>query len=428
MNAPASDAARYTRFADRLVTRGIIADPWVDGEPRFADVARILPEAQAFALYSAAEALGAAWNEFTQVALAADDATLADRLGLSPLQVALARIDAPRWHGIARIDLFSLANSRDFELVTTEINADTPTGEAEATELGALAREDHPDRRYVDPNAVLLPRFLAAARRLAGEGANAAPVGIIYPTEFTEDLPLVRLYRRAFAAAGHPVILGSPFNLDGDDDGTLRLFGAPIALAIRHYKTDWWTERESAFDDEPIEDADPLTRELALVARAVEENKAAFVNPFASMLPQNKRSMAWFWEHLDHFSVETQATVRRYVPPTFRLEACDFDALRADKDDWVLKSDFGAEGGEVVVGREVSKELFAETLAHARPRRWVAQQAFRAAVDSDGLTTNFGVYLVAGRASGLYLRRQAGATDDRALSTGVLVDTGQGGE
>lgn len=410
----------YAAFADRLVARGIITDPWVDGEPRFAVEPHLLPEAKAIALYTAAEALGAAWNEFTQAALAADDATLGERLGLSPLQIALARVDAPRWHGIARVDLFSLGDSPHFELVTTEINADTPTGEAEAIELGALAREDHGDARFVDPNAVLLARYVAAAQRLAPE---RGAVGIIYPTEFTEDLPLVRLYRKAFAAAGHPVVLGSPFNLDGDEDGTLRLFGTPIALAIRHYKTDWWSERESAFDDEPIEDSDPLTRELALVARAIEQNKAAFVNPFASMLPQNKRSMAWFWEHLDHFSLETQATIRRYIPPTFRLEACDFDELRADKDGWVLKSDFGAEGGEVVVGREVSKELFAETLAHARPRRWVAQQAFRAAVDADGLTTNFGVYLVAGRACGLYLRRQAGPTDDRALSTGVLVET-----
>ena len=38
-----------------------------------------------------------------------------------------------------------------------------------------------------------------------------------------------------------------------------------------------------------------------------------------------------------------------------------------------------------------------------------------------GRATNFGVFLVAGRPSGLYARLQAGATDGSALSAPVLV-------
>jgi hypothetical protein len=42
-------------------------------------------------------------------------------------------------------------------------------------------------------------------------------------------------------------------------------------------------------------------------------------------------------------------------------------------------------------------------------------------LNAAGESVNHGVFLVAGEASGLYARVQAGATDDRALSAPTLV-------
>ena len=51
----------------------------------------------------------------------------------------------------------------------------------------------------------------------------------------------------------------------------------------------------------------------------------------------------------------------------------------------------------------------------------MAQRYFAAETDARGEAVNYGVFLVAGRAAGLYARVQAGATDARARSAAALV-------
>jgi uncharacterized circularly permuted ATP-grasp superfamily protein len=97
------------------------------------------------------------------------------------------------------------------------------------------------------------------------------------------------------------------------------------------------------------------------------------------------------------------------------------EQLAAQRADWVIKSDYGAEGEEVVIGRDVDDATWRRLLARARPGRWVAQQYFAAETDAAGASVNYGVFLVAGRASGLYARVQVGATDGRAKSAPALV-------
>jgi hypothetical protein len=146
------------------------------------------------------------------------------------------------------------------------------------------------------------------------------------------------------------------------------------------------------------------------------------VNPFGAVLPQNKRAMAFLWEHRDRLSETSQEAVERYIPFTIRLETADRAALERDRELWVLKSDYGCEGEEVVVGAEVEPAFWRETLEKALPRRWVAQRRFIARRDGDGAAVNYGVYVVAGRAAGLYCRRACGATDRAALSVGACLD------
>jgi uncharacterized circularly permuted ATP-grasp superfamily protein len=147
----------------------------------------------------------------------------------------------------------------------------------------------------------------------------------------------------------------------------------------------------------------------------------AVVNPFGAVVPQNKRSFALMWEQIHRFPLAAQAAIEKYVPVTRRLETMHVEQLAAQRAQWVIKSDYGAEGEEVVVGREVDDATWRRTLARARPRRWVAQQHFAAETDASGASVNHGVFLVAGRAAGLYTRLSVGATDATARSAPALV-------
>ncbi len=410
----------YDELARAVVEDGVLTDPWVDGEPRFAVEPVVLSKARAAELTRAAEDVGALYDELCRVV--ADEPELTtDFFGLTPVQRMMWEMSLPMWHGIARVDAFFT----DEGVAIAELNCDTPTGEPEAVVLGALAAARAPS--LVDPNAALERRFVAMVETIARRSLDGATdearrtIGIVYPTEFTEDLSLVRLYKRWMERAGYRVVLGSPYNLDHDGDAT-RLFDAPIGVMLRHYKTDWWGERASAWDDDDVPDKEPLREALRAVVAGMAEGQLAVINPFGSVLPQNKRAMAFFWEHLHRFSPRAQATIERRVPVSSRLEAIHPSRLAAEQADWVVKSDYGAEGDEVVVGRAVTSEAWAATLAHARPGRWIAQRHFDAERRLDGSIVNHGVYLVAGRAAGHYARAQVGPTDGRALSAAVLIE------
>ena len=415
----------YDAFATRVIDSGIITDPWLDGRPRFRAEPALIGAAQQRVLYRAAEEMARVYDELCRIVGDAPS-LLDDFFALTPCQKAMWFASQPLWHGIARADLFMTAEGP----VIAELNCDTPTGEAEAVVLNRLALEDHAAHGARDPSAPLGARFAALASMLGRKAAAAntaaspttAPLvaGLVYPTEFTEDLSLVRLYREWLGAVGFTVVLGSPYNLRADEHG-LSLFGRQLSLLVRHYKTDWWGERSSVWSDEAIPDADPLAEPLAAVLGAAADGQVMVLNPLASVLPQNKRSMAFMWEHLHRFSPSSRDIIQRYLPLTSRLEVLHPELLVAEREDWVLKSDYGAEGEEVIIGRHVTEPVFRACLEKARPGRWIAQRYFSALETPARETLNIGVYLVAGEACGLYARAQVGATDVHALSVPILV-------
>lgn len=421
--AAGSTSARYDAFARALRAGGIVSDPWVDGAPRFALEPLVVPRGRAEALARVGEEAVELWHEAATL-VSEDPALLDDFFALTPAQKSMWLASEPLWHGLARADVFFTAEGP----VVCELNCDTPTGEAEATELGRLAAATAAEAGVAafDPNEALLDRLLAMIAFLAevalGTPDHPRTLGLVYPTEFTEDLSLVRLYKAALEAAGWTVVLGSPYNLVRGDDGRVRLFDVPLAVVLRHYKTDWWGERVSAWTDEDIEDAAPLEAPLATVLRAQLEGKLAVVNPMGAVLPQNKRMMAFMWEHLHRFSTRGQTLVERLVPPTRRLEVVHEEQLFVQQAEWVLKSDYGAEGDEIVMGHLVPADAWRSAVLSARPGRWVAQRRFAPELDAEGHETNYGVYVVGGEAAGLYVRRSKGPTDGTALSVPVLVE------
>ncbi|MGZ6126259.1 MAG: hypothetical protein ACXWLR_14930, partial [Myxococcales bacterium] len=248
----------YASFAARLTGTGMISDPWFEGRPRFRSVPAVLTQDEQRRLYRAAEEIAAAYNEVC-TACAADPSLVSRFLGLTPVQQALWCASAPHWHGIARADVFVTARGP----VVCELNCDTPSGEPEAVLLNHAAARPG----LIDPNAALGQRLCAMISAFASgvqrQSTGPLSVGLIYPTEMPEDLSMVLLYRRWLEEHGFRVTLGSPFNLRRFAGRRAGLFDTPCDVFIRHYKTDWWTERIPVWSDEPeAPDPEPLSEQL----------------------------------------------------------------------------------------------------------------------------------------------------------------------
>ena len=386
-------------LADRLQDSCLVCDPFVYGRPRFLAEPLATPASYLDRLYQFARRIGALYDELAQVVWAAPD-VLDSFYAFTPFQRAMWLGSAGAWHTFARLDVFDCGD----RFVLCEINADTPSGQSDieacSRVLGAtlLAGSD-PNDRY---GALLCDRIDEWTRAIVG----AAPrrVGILYPTDLPEDMALVQLYSEWFRDRGWEVVLGSPYNIERRSDGGIALMGAAVDVILRHYKTDWWGERvQGRTDEAPYLDPEPLEQTLWLM-EAEQHGKLVVANPFGAILAQDKRSMAFFWEEIDRFSAESQETIREFVPETYLLATVGKDRAKRERADWVLKSDFGCEGEEVVVGDLVGPVTWATEIDGAIGGRWVLQRRFHPRdIDGKGLA-NYGVYIVGGEPAALYVR------------------------
>jgi glutathionylspermidine synthase len=410
----------YMDLASELVRGGILSDPWLDGRPRFRAQPVILTRSAEQALGTAAEAVCALHDQVARLCLA-DPSLLDTFFALTPFQRLMWEASAPAWHGLARADVFLTAHGPQ----VCELNSDTPSGEAEAVLLNQAAHARRPSLH--DPNAGFAARLVrlieTVGKNVRRESGERGPltVGILYPTELVEDLSMILLYRRWFEERGFRVVLGSPFNL-GQRGGRPTLFDEPCDVFVRHYKTDWWGERQPVWlDDPPFADAEPLATQLGVLLAGTLERRCAVVNPFGAVLTQSKRAMAMMWEAIDRFPPWAQDAIRRYLPFTARLEAMPPELL-ADRRAWVLKSDYGCEGAEVVMGDEVGDPEWRDCLRLAVPRRFVVQRRFEPLVDAQGETVNHGVYCIGGVRAAWFCRVHRGATSYQAQSAPTLIE------
>lgn len=391
------------------------------GKPRFRSDLHVLKTADWETLKEAAERFLVVIDELIQQ-LRDEPSLLQDYFSMPPTWQAMSLQGAPWWNLFARMDVFYTVDGR---VQICEINSDTPSGQTDMWALLKTFREDAcwgtlPGDDY-RPRLVHYLRALVPGR--VHEEGRAPGLAVVYPTDITEDLELIRAYMRIAREAGFRVVHGGPRNLEVDGEGRVRLFGEPVDVILRHYKTDWWGERRRMWYHAPfIIDAEPL-EVLAPLLDAEARGTVAVVNPFGAMPTQSKKALAYMWEHLDRFSPAARETVRRFIPETRRLEA-DFEARYLnDKARWVLKSDFGCEGEEVVVGRLATQEQWRLALKRVIPERWVIQEFFEVQPLEDGTLPNFGVYTIAGKAAGLYTRTNppTGITDAYAMVLPVAV-------
>jgi uncharacterized circularly permuted ATP-grasp superfamily protein len=145
------------------------------------------------------------------------------------------------------------------------------------------------------------------------------------------------------------------------------------------------------------------------------------VNPFGAVVTQNKLSLAFFWEEQQRFSARARTWIRRYLPETRRLSSLALKQLRTEREEWVLKSDYGCEGRETVCGAFVTEEEWNKALEQALPQHFVAQRFFHVAVDDLGRLANFGVYVLGGSACGFFTRLSHQSTEYTALTVPTYV-------
>lgn len=422
----------YRDLAAQLYLTGILSDPWIDGQPRFSPDPLLLEPRLVGEMMEVVTMAGRVLEELS-LQLTLDPALLDRYFRLTPWQKMMWLAASGRWHGLARIDLFLCRGGR---WQVCEINSDTPSGEAEAVLLNRLLRTAHgwaEEADPSDPNGELEDRFweMLVESVAAAGGRRTGPrrVAIIYPTDQPEDLSLVALYRRWLEARGCQVVLGSPYNLGVDRLGRVTLLGEPVELVLRHYKTDWWGERQVIWRDQaPYPDPDPLARELSILLTAEQEGRVAVVNPFGAVVTQNKASLAFLWDYRERFSPAAQAWITNFLPETRRVS--DLDCATLPQAEWVLKSVYGCEGDSVVVGPFVSPAIWRETLDQLVPAQWVAQRYFEVEPFGPGVEgneayrgwlPNYGVYLIGGRPAGIYTRLSRQATDHTAVTVPTFV-------
>lgn len=409
----------YDDFARQLVATNIISDPWLNGVERFQLLPVVLDNSMFDQLYTAAKAIGVMHDELATIVW--NEPELLDTyFHLTPFQRGMWLASGGRWHGIARIDCFVLEDGR---INFCEMNSDTPSGEAETVIINQLLHRFYPT--LCNPNAQFeehFVRMIAACRAsLNSAAASLQPtIGILYPTDLPEDLSMIALYQQWFQQRGYQVVLGSPYNLRRSANGSITLFDIPIQVMIRHYKTDWWGERLPIWLDEaPFSDPDPLATQLLPLLEADAEGYIAVVNPFGSVLTQNKLTMAFFWDQIERFTEATQHAIRTYLPETRRLD--DMPLGMPQRHDWVLKSDYGCEGDEVIIGPQVNENIWKESLRESVPERWIAQRYFQPQL-IDQTVRNFGVYLIAGQPAGIFTRLSKQATDYSAVVAPTFVN------
>ena len=232
---------------------------------------------------------------------------------------------------------------------------------------------------------------------------------------------MITVYREWLQAHGCHVVLGSPYNVHACAGG-VGMFGTRLDLIIRHYKTDWWGERQVVWRQAtPYPDAEPLVRPLRLLLEAEYAGRVTVVNPFGTVLSQNKLTLAFLWEAQQCFSPTAQRWIQRYIPATYRLSSKVTEQLRAQQQDWVLKSAYGCEGAETICGPYVSAAEWGEALANACPEFWVCQRFFQAVTEPDGTLPNYGVYLIGGGGAGFYTRLSITGTDRYAVTAPTFV-------
>lgn len=348
-----------------------------------------------------------AWRELARLAealaretLAAEDELLARpelhaRLGLPrAIRRCLRAVPA---RGAARVMRFDFHWTRAGWRIS-EVNSDVPGGFIEASGFSRLAAGMLGLERTGDPSAALADAVL----RAVGAGARVA---LVHATGYTDDRQVMVHLTKALAARGLATGLLDPTQIlwrDGQAGAATSWCHGPLDLLLRFFPAEWL----------------PNTRGQCDWRRFFGGSRTPLSNPGAALLVQSKR-FPLVWGDL-----ATELPTWRALLPETRSPR---DARWRGDDGWILKPALGRVGEGVGLRGVVGVREWRAIARSARwwPAHWVAQRRFEAValeLEGEALHPCLGVYVIDGRAAGIYGRvARRPLIDSRARDVPVLL-------
>jgi hypothetical protein len=162
-------------------------------------------------------------------------------------------------------------------------------------------------------------------------------------------------------------------------------------------------------------------RQLKLVMNAMACKRLRVVNPFGTLLTQNKLALAFMWDMMSRFSPAAQRAISELIPETRRLADVGCERVVAEQNEWVIKSYYGFEGNEAICGAFVQPARWRKLVECLDPSVWVAQRFFEVRPDAQGMLPNYGVFLLEGEPMGCLYRISKRETNMGATIAPVFV-------
>ena len=294
----------------------------------------------------------------------------------------------------------------------SEINADVPGGFIEAGAVTRIVAERFAGLACPPDPARELAAAIARRVRDADIGGGVA---LVHATSYADDQQVMRRIAAELAELGVASHLASPVHLSDRRDGcVLATNGARIAAAARFFPGEWLGNMRRV-------DRARWARTTATVAQT---------NPVSALLVQGKR-LPLVARALG-LRLEAWSSV---LPETLSIGLRRFAPTLVPRD-LVLKPVWGRIGEGVAIEGVTARAdaMRAHAWARAFPKSWVLQRRFTSipigergmlepAKAGDGVHACFGVYVIDGRAAGIYARvARKPLIDGRAQDAAVLID------
>lgn len=281
----------------------------------------------------------------------------------------------------------------------SEANSDVPGGYSEAASFASAMADHYPGTRPAgDPAAALVDA-------IGGHVAQGGCVALLSAAGYMEDQQVVAYLSRRLAQSGLAARCCRPDQLTWIQ-GRANLSGAAagrVDAIIRFYQGEWLANLPAASG----------------WSRLLIDGKTPVTNPAAALFSESKRfPLAW-----DSLATKLP-TWRRLLPETRDPR----DAPWRRDDGWLLKAAFCNTGDSVLARGITPERTWRAAAREARwfPGQWAAQRRFepvRIDTPLGGAVVCLGVYVVDGRAAGIYGRVTARPlVDYAAVDVAVLVE------
>ncbi len=279
----------------------------------------------------------------------------------------------------------------------SEANADVPGGFIESCAFARLARECYPGTLAAPDVGELY------AKEVASSLGRGTCIAFVHATAYTDDRQVMVFLAERFAAEGLEPVLVSPSDLFWIGGTAVPVDGGrAFDGIIRFFPAEWLPNipRGHAWERFFHGGGTPLS------------------NPGYSLIPQSKR-FPLVWDRLR----TSLPTWRALLPRTCDPREVDW----RNSEEWVLKPALGRVGEWIGIrGVTPDKEWHEIARTATKHRRfWVAQRRFVAVpaeAEGENLYPCLGVFVVGGKACGLYGRAaRVPLTDSRAQDIPILV-------